>query len=67
MVPKTGQIFLELTTDRFDNNVSNGIADPITAVYPISVLQALTAPPAFAGADLGDVDEGGSFHIAAVG
>ena len=52
---ETGQIFLELTTDRFDNNVSNGIADPITAVYPISVLQALTAPPAFAGADLGDV------------
>ena len=52
---ETGQIFIELATDRSDNNVSNGITDPITAIYSISVLQALTAPPVFAGADLGDV------------
>ena len=50
-----GAIFLELATDRFDNNVSNGITDPITAIYPVSVLQALTAPPSFADVDLGDV------------
>ena len=52
---ETGQIFIELATDRSDNNVSNGITDSITAIYPISVLEALTAPPVFAGADLGDV------------
>lgn len=52
---ETGAIFLELTTDRSDNNVSNGIADPITAIYPVSVLEAVTAPPTFADVDLGDV------------
>ncbi|MBD9403713.1 putative Ig domain-containing protein [Acidovorax sp. ACV02] len=52
---ETGPIFLELATDRFDNNVSNGITDPITAIYPISVLEAITAPPVFADVDLGDV------------
>ena len=52
---ETGPIFLELATDRFDNNVSNGITDPITAIYPVSVLEAITAPPVFAGVDLGDV------------
>lgn len=52
---KTGAIFLELATDRFDNNVSNGITDPITAIYPVSVLEALTAPPTFADVDLGEV------------
>jgi hypothetical protein len=52
---ETGPIFIELATDRFDNNVSNGITDPITAIYPVSVLEAVTAPPVFAGADLGDV------------
>lgn len=52
---ETGRIFLELATDRFDNNVSNGISDPITAIYPVSVLEELTAPPTFAGLDMGDV------------
>lgn len=51
----TGRIFLELSTDRFDNNVSNGITDPITAIYPVSVLEALTLPPTLADVDLGDV------------
>ena len=52
---ETGAIFLELTTDRFDNNVSNGITDPISAIHPVSVLEAITAPPAFADVDLGDI------------
>lgn len=52
---ETGPIFLELTTDRFDNNVSNGITDPITSIQPISVLEALTAAPTLADVDLGDV------------
>ena len=51
----TGSIFLELAADRFDNNVSNGITDPITAIYPVSVLEALTALPTFADVDLGTV------------
>jgi hypothetical protein len=57
----TGRIFLELATDRFDNNVSNGITDPITAIYPVSVLEALTASPAIADVDLGDVTKGVPF------
>lgn len=51
----TGAIFLELASDRFDNNVSNGITDPIVSVQPISVLEAITAPPVFTSVDLGDV------------
>lgn len=55
---ETGAIFLEMTSDRFDNNVSNGITDPIVAIRPISVLQALTGLPTLADADLGDVTKG---------
>lgn len=58
---ETGPIFLELATDRFDNNVSNGIVDPITAIYPVSVLEALKAPPAFTDVDLGSVTKGVPF------
>ncbi|RQO83848.1 Ig domain-containing protein [Acidovorax sp. FJL06] len=52
---ETGSIFLELATDRFDNNVSNGITDPITAIVPISVLEAVTVLPTFTDVDLGTV------------
>lgn len=52
---ETGTIILELTADRFDNNVSNGITDPISVIYPVYVLDAITAPPAFADVDLGDI------------
>lgn len=55
---ETGAIFLEMTSDRFDNNVSNGIIDPIVTIQPISVLQALTGLPTLADADLGDVTKG---------
>ncbi|MBL7088385.1 Ig domain-containing protein [Acidovorax sp.] len=55
---EAGPVFLELATDRFDNNVSNGITDPITAIYPVQVLEALTSPPAIADVDLGDVTKG---------
>jgi hypothetical protein len=57
----TGAIFLELTADRFDNNVSNGINDPITTIQPVSVLEALTAPPTLADVDLGIVTKGVPF------
>lgn len=46
---------MELTADRYDNNVSNGITDPITAIYPVAVLEALTGAPVVADVDLGDV------------
>jgi hypothetical protein len=52
---ETGPIFMEYTTDRFDNNVSNGITDPITGIYAVSVLEALTAPPTLDDVDLGEV------------
>lgn len=52
---ETGAIYLELTADRYDNNVSNGITDPITAVYPVAVLEAKTGAPTVSDVDLGDV------------
>lgn len=58
---QTGPIFLELTSDRFDNNVSNGIIDPITSIQPISVLEAITTPPTLADVDLGTVTKGVPF------
>lgn len=36
-----GVILLELTADRFDNNVSNGIQDPVTQLMAISVHKAI--------------------------
>ncbi|MBP9784782.1 MAG: putative Ig domain-containing protein [Giesbergeria sp.] len=38
--PSAGVILLELTTDRADNNVSNGIQDPVTALMAVSVQNA---------------------------
>lgn len=52
---EAGAIYLELTADRYDNNVSNGITDPITAIYPVAVLEAETGAPTVADVDLGDV------------
>ena len=52
---ETGTIFLELSSDRSDNNVGNGISDPITAIQAISVVEALTTAPTLADVDLGDV------------
>ena len=42
--PKTGAILLELTTDRFDNNVDNGIQDPITQLTVVPVVDAVADP-----------------------
>ena len=51
----TGSIFLEFTADRYDNNVGNGIQDPITIIDQISVIEAVTAVLAVSNEDLGDV------------
>ena len=39
---ETGSIILELVTDRFDNNISNGIQDPVTSLSAVSVHKALS-------------------------
>ena len=41
--PSSGVILLELTTDRFDNNVSNGIQDPVMQLMAVSVHKAVAA------------------------
>lgn len=58
---ETGPVFLELTADRFDNNVANGVTDPIIAIRPVSVLEAVTAPPVFVGSNLGTATKGVQF------
>jgi len=39
-----GPIFLEYAADRFDNNVANGIQDPITLIERFDVLEEVAAP-----------------------
>ena len=51
----TGPIFLEFTADRYDNNVGNGIQDPISIIDQIGVLEALTNALVVSDEDLGDV------------
>lgn len=43
--PSAGVILLELTTDRFDNNVANGIQDAVTQLMAVSVHKALALVP----------------------
>lgn len=52
---ETGPIFLEFTADRYDNNVGNGIQDPITIIDQISVIEAITDTLVVSDADLGQV------------
>lgn len=58
---ETGTIFLEMLADRSDNNVSNGIADPMSAILPIQVMAARTIPPSIDSVNLGDVTKGVPF------
>lgn len=51
----TGPIFLEFTADRHDNNVGNGIQDPITIIDQMAVLEAATTALAVTDEDLGEV------------
>ncbi len=51
-----GAILLDLVTDRFDNDVSNGIQDPITTIVSVPVVNDIaTDPLAVDGAQLGSV------------
>lgn len=58
---ETGTIFLEMLADRSDNNVSNGIADPMSAILPIQVVAARTIAPTVDSVNLGDVTKGVPF------
>ena len=58
---EAGTLFLEMTADRFDNNVSNGIQDPISAIRAVQVLEALTGLPVVQSQDLGEVTKGTTF------
>ena len=50
--PTRGTILLELTADRHDNNVTNGIQDPIVQWAAIPVVDGVSlAPLAFTGAE----------------
>ncbi len=51
--PSRGVILLELTADRHDNNVTNGIQDPIVQLAAIPVVDGVSLLPlTFAGAEL---------------
>ena len=50
--PAVGPILLELTADRYDNNVSNGIQDPVVHYWVVYAVDALTGSLAVASADL---------------
>ncbi len=43
--PNRGVILLALTTDRADNNVSNGIQDAVTQLMAVSVVDAVATAP----------------------
>ena len=58
---ETGTIFLEMTADRADNNVSNGISDPMVGILPIQVMAARTIAPTIDNKDLGTVTKGVPF------
>ncbi|BEP95552.1 hypothetical protein GmRootA79_39360 [Acidovorax sp. A79] len=58
---ETGTIFLEMTADRADNNVSNGISEPMVGILPIQVMAARTIAPTIDNKDLGTITKGVPF------
>ena len=62
--PNRGVILLELTTDRYDNNITNGIQDPVSQYLAINAVDAVaTAPLAVTSTDL-KATNGSSFAYA---
>lgn len=43
--PERGAILLEMTVDRFDNDVTNGIQDPIAQLLSVTVVHGISAEP----------------------
>lgn len=61
----SGSIVLELTADRADNNVSNGIQDPVSSLVQVYVYDTLTSSPlSLSAASLGTVTNGVEFTYA---
>ena len=50
-----------MTADRSENNVSNGISDPMSAILPVQVMAARTIAPSIDSVNLGDVTKGVPF------
>lgn len=62
--PSRGAILLELTADRYDNDVTNGIQDPVLQWAAIPVVDGVSLTPlAFAGAEV-DMPNGEPFATA---
>lgn len=59
--PETGSILLELTTDRLDNDVSNGIMDPISQLLAIPVVAGVSLEPLQLEVQAFDVARGENF------
>ncbi len=64
--PDVGVILLEYVADRFDNDVSNGIQDPIVSLHAVSVNNSVGtgAPLVITGDDSISVTAGNSFAYA---
>ena len=63
--PNAGTIVLEFVTDRFDNNVSNGIQDPVAALYAVGVYHAIAQMPlSIATATIADAEQNVRFAYA---
>lgn len=62
----TGAILLEYVTDRFDNDVSNGVQDPIVSLHGVSVSNTIGSgvPLVISGNDSISVQAGNSFAYA---
>lgn len=62
----TGAILLEYITDRFDNDVSNGVQDPIISLHGVSVSNTIGSgvPLVISGSDSISVQAGNSFAYA---
>ncbi len=61
----SGSIVLEYVTDRFDNDVTNGIQDPVTALYAVPVNNSVASAPLSLPA-LADQDATVGFPFASV-
>ena len=58
---EAGLVVLEFTADRYDNNVQNGIQDPVSALKQVYVVENITARLAVVPTYFGDVTNGVPF------
>ena len=58
---EAGLVVLEFTADRYDNNVQNGIQDPISVLSQVYVVEDSTTRPAVIPPSLGEITNGVPF------